>query len=131
MSRTDLIADAFTIIRNATQAKKEEVFMPYSNLLFKVCEILKNQGYIANFKEAETEGYKQIKVYLKYDGNKSVISQIKKVSTPSRRIYRKKDDIPSALQGYGLAIISTSEGIFTDSQAKEKGLGGEVIGMVW
>ncbi|MCF7870702.1 MAG: 30S ribosomal protein S8 [Candidatus Omnitrophica bacterium] len=131
MSRTDLIADAFTIIRNATRAYKEEVFIPYSNILSKVCQILKEHEYIANFKETETKSFKQIKIYLKYDGKKSFISQIKRVSRPSRRIYKKKDENFSVLGGYGLSIISTSKGIFTDKQAKNEGLGGEVIGMVW
>lgn len=131
MSRTDLVADAFTIVRNAIRARKEEVLTPYSNLIFTICQILKDSGYIANFKKIETENFNQIKVYLKYEGKKSVINQIKKVSRPSRRIYKKKDQIRPVLRGYGLAIISTSEGIFTDSQAREKGLGGEVIAMVW
>ncbi|MCF7873263.1 MAG: 30S ribosomal protein S8 [Candidatus Omnitrophica bacterium] len=131
MSRTDLIADAFTIIRNATRANKEEAFIPYSNSLSKICEILKDNEYIANFKEAETKSFKQIKVYLSYDGKKSSITQIKRVSRPSRRIYKKKDDNLSVLGGYGLAIISTSSGIITGIQAKTKGLGGELIGMVW
>jgi small subunit ribosomal protein S8 len=131
MSRTDLIADAFTIIRNATRAYKEEVFIPYSNILSKICQILKEHEYIENFKEAETKSFKQIKVYLKYDGKKSVISQIKKVSRPSRRIYKKKDENFSVLGGYGLSIISTSKGIFTDKQVKKEGLGGEVIAMIW
>ncbi len=131
MSRTDLIADVFTVIRNAAAVHKEAAIIPYSNLIFKICEILKDQKYIDNFKKVETENFKQIKVYLRYEGKKSAISQIKRVSRPSRRIYKKKDEIPSVLQGYGLAIISTSEGVFTDSQAKEKGLGGEVVGMVW
>jgi small subunit ribosomal protein S8 len=131
MSRTDLIADAFTIIRNAARAYKEEVFIPYSNILSKICQILKEHEYIENFKEAETKSFKQIKVYLKYDGKKSVISQIKRVSRPSRRIYKKKDENFSVLGGYGLSIISTSKGIFTDKQVKKEGLGGEVIAMVW
>jgi small subunit ribosomal protein S8 len=131
MSRTDLIADAFTIIRNAAGAKKQEVFIPYSNSLSKICAILKDHEYIANFKEAETKSFKQIKVYLRYDGKKSAITQIKRVSRPSRRIYKKKDENFSVLGGYGLAIISTSSGIFTGSQVKKEGLGGEVIGMVW
>jgi small subunit ribosomal protein S8 len=131
MSRTDLIADAFTIIRNATRAKKQEVFIPYSNSLSKICGILKDHEYIANFKEAETKSFKQIKVYFRYDGKKSAITQIKRVSRPSRRIYKKKDENFSVLGGYGLAIISTSSGVFTGRQAKKEGLGGEVVGMVW
>lgn len=131
MSRTDLVADAFSIMRNAIRVHKEEAFLPYSNLLLKVCEILKEQGYIANFQKTETENFKKIKVYFKYEGKKSAITHLKRVSCPSRRIYKTKSEIPRVLRGYGLAIISTSKGIFTDSQAREAGLGGEVIGMVW
>lgn len=131
MSRTDVIADAFTVIRNATRVNKEDVFIPYSNGLAKICQILKDNEYIANFKETEAKNFKQIKVYLKYEGNKSFISEIKRVSRPSRRIYKKKDEIPSVLGGYGLAIISTSKGILTGREAKKESLGGEVMGMIW
>jgi small subunit ribosomal protein S8 len=131
MSRTDLISDAFTVIRNATRAKKEEVYVPYSNILLKICEILKKEGYLENFKEVELEKFKKIKVYLKYEGKKSVIKQIQKVSSPGRRVYAKRGDVPSTLQGYGVTIVSTSAGIFTDKEAREKGVGGEVIGRVW
>lgn len=131
MSRTDLVADTFAIIRNAVRTGKEAALIPYSNLVFKICEILKDQEYIANFKKIETTNYDQIKVYFKYDGKKSVINQIEKVSRPSRRIYRKKNQISSVLRGYGMSIISTSQGIFTDRQAREKGLGGEVIAKIW
>ncbi len=131
MSRTDLIADAFTIIRNAARVNKDDAFIPYSNVLATICQILKDNGYIVNFKEAETKSFKQIKVYLKYDGKKSSISQLKRVSRPSRRIYKKKDEIPSVLGGYGLAIISTSKGILTGKAAKKESLGGEIVGMIW
>ncbi|NQT28611.1 MAG: 30S ribosomal protein S8, partial [Candidatus Omnitrophica bacterium] len=97
----------------------------------KICEILKNEGYLENFKEVDLEKFKKIKVYLKYDGKKSVITQIKKVSLPGRRVYADKKSIPAALDGYGVTLVSTSGGIITDRQAKEKGVGGEVIGMVW
>jgi len=131
MSRTDSISDAFTIIRNAARAKKEDAYILYSNPLLKICEILKNEGYLENFKEVDLEKFKKIKVYLKYDGKKSVITQIKKVSLPGRRVYADKKSIPAALDGYGVTLVSTSGGIITDRQAKEKGVGGEVIGMVW
>ena len=131
MSRTDLISDAFTIIRNALRAKKEDAYIPYSNPLLKICEILKKEGYLENFKEVDLEKFKKIKVYLKYEGKKSVLSQIKKISSPGRRVYTKRESIPVALGGYGVTLISTSGGILTDKEAKEKGVGGEVIGMVW
>lgn len=131
MSRTDLISDAFTIIRNALRAKKEETYIPYSRVLAQICDILKREGYLENFKEIDLENIKQIKVYLKYEGKRSLISEIKKVSTPGRRLYVKRKNIKPVLQGYGLAIVSTSAGILTDKEAREKGIGGELIGMVW
>jgi len=131
MSRTDLISDAFTIIRNAARAKQEETYIPCSNILIDICKILKSEGYLNNFKEVDLENFKKIKLYLKYEGKKSAINQIKKVSKPGRREYIKARDISSTLQGYGITLISTSRGIFTDKEAKEKGIGGEVIGMVW
>ncbi len=131
MSRTDLISDAFTIIRNALKAKKEEAYVPYSNSLLRICEILKNEGYLENFKEVDLESFKKIKVYLKYEDKESIISQIKKISSPGRRVYAKRKSIPIALNGYGITLVSTSEGICTDKEARKKGVGGEVIGMVW
>ena len=131
MSRTDLISDAFTIIRNACRAKKEDTYIPLSNSISKICEILKKEGYIENYKEVEVGNFKKIKVYLKYDGKKSVITQIEKVSKPGLRIYTKRKSIPSTLRGYGVTIVSTSSGIFTDKEAREKGIGGEVMGRVW
>jgi len=131
MSRTDLIADSFTIIRNAAKVKKDDALLPYSKIVFKICDILKREGYLENFKEVDLGHFKNIKVYLKYDGKNSVISQIKKVSKPGRRIYIDKTKIPSVLNGYGIALISTSSDIMTDKEAREKGIGGEYIGQVW
>jgi len=131
MSRTDLIADAFTIVRNGLMVKKDEVVIPYSRSLLRIMEILKGAGYIENVMEMETPSYKTIKVYLKYNKKKSVINGIKKVSRPGRRHYVGKDTMPRVLRGYGLAIVSTSSGIMTDSEARSQGVGGEVIGYVW
>lgn len=131
MSRTDLVSDVFTIIRNAARARKEDTYIPHSKLVLKICDIFKKEGYLENFKEVDLENFKKIKIYLKYDGKKSAIRQIKRVSSPGRRVYAKKKDIPSVLGGYGFAIISTSKGMFTDKEARAKGLGGEVIGMIW
>lgn len=131
MSRTDIIADAFTIIRNAVGVKKEDTLIPYSKVLVKICELLKREGYIENFKEVDLGSFKSIKVYLRYDNKKSVLSQIKRVSKPGRRIYLKRQAVPSVLRGYGVGIISTSSDILSNKEAREKGLGGEYIGMVW
>ncbi len=131
MSRTDTIADAFTIIRNAAKAKKDEAYIPYYKVLLAICAVLKREGYLENFKEVDLERLKQIKVYLKYEGKKSVINQIKRVSTPGRRMYAKHKDISSVLKGYGLSLISTSSGIYTDKEARLKKIGGEVLGVIW
>jgi small subunit ribosomal protein S8 len=131
MSRTDKIADAFTIIRNAAGVKKEDALIPYSGALHRICEILKKENYIENFKEIDLGHIKKIKVYLKYLGKKCALTQIKKVSRPGRRLYVKKEKVPSVLRGYGLALLSTSDNIMTDKEARQKNLGGEVIGMVW
>ncbi|MDP2923922.1 MAG: 30S ribosomal protein S8 [Candidatus Omnitrophota bacterium] len=131
MGRTDVVADAFTVIRNAIMAKKDDALIPYSRPLLKICEILKNEGYLENFKEIDLGSFKKIKVYLKYFGKKCTLSEIKKVSKSGRRVYVKKANIPSVLRGYGIALISTSKDILTDKEAKEKGVGGEFIGMVW
>lgn len=131
MSRTDLIADAFTIIRNAVMAKKENVDIPASRILKSILEILKKENYIDNFKLIEDKSRPRLRVYLKYTANKSAITQIKRVSKPGLRVYVKKEDIPLVLRGKGLAILSTSKGILTDKQARALKVGGEIIGYVW
>ncbi len=131
MSRTDLIADAFTIVRNAILTHREEVVIPYSKPLMKIMSIIKEEGYIENVKELDNPNYKTIKVYLKYNKKKNAISGLKKISRPGRRHYVGKDNLPRVYRGYGVAIISTSQGIVTDKEARNLGLGGEVIGCVW
>ncbi len=131
MSRTDLIADGFTIIRNAIGARKEEASIPHSRTLLRIVEILKEEKYIENFKEMDTPQHKLIKVYLRYDGKKNAINNIQRVSRPGRRVYAKSKTMDKVLSGYGLAIVSTSRGIFTDVKAREIGVGGEVIGHIW
>jgi small subunit ribosomal protein S8 len=127
----DLIGSGFTVIRNAVRSQKEDTLIPYSKMFARICEILKETGYIENYKDVELEGFKKIKVYLKYDKKRCVLSQIKRVSRPGRRMFVTNDTIPHVLRGFGIAIISTSQGILTDKQAKEKKIGGEVLGMVW
>lgn len=131
MSRTDLLSDAFTVIRNAIRVRKDEALLPFSNLVMKICEILKEEGYIENYKDVDLGNFKKVKVYLKYDGKKSAITQIKKVSKPGRRVYLGKGDVHSVLRGYGVGIVSTSLGVLTDTQAREKGVGGEYLGEIW
>ncbi len=131
MSRTDLIADTFTMIRNGQMAKKESVDVPASNTTREILEILKRENYIDNLKTIEDKKQGILKVYLKYVSGKAAIRNIKRVSKPGLRVYVKKDKIPAVLRGRGLAVISTSKGIMTGKEAKEQGLGGEIIGYVW
>ncbi len=131
MSRTDLISDAFAIIRNAIMIGKETVEIPASNTLRSVLELFKKENYIENFKEIEDKKQGILKIYLKYLAGKSAIINLKRISKPSLRVYVKNDKVPLVLRGKGLAIISTSKGIMTDKQARESGMGGEVIGYIW
>lgn len=131
MSRTDSIADAFTIIRNAVMAKKENLDIPACKVVTCILEIFKREEYIDNFKLIEDKKQGVSRVYLKYSGKKCVISGIKRVSRPGLRKYVTHDKIPYVLRGRGLAIISTSKGILTDKQAREQKAGGEVIGYIW
>jgi small subunit ribosomal protein S8 len=131
MSRTDLIADAFTIIRNAIMAKKENADIPSSNSLKSIMDILKNENYIDNYKLIEDNKQGVLRVYLKYIMGKPAIRHIQRVSRPGLRVYAKCKKVPSVLRGKGMAIVSTSRGIVTDSEAKGQGLGGEVIAYIW
>lgn len=131
MSRSDIIADSLTVMRNAVQVRHDEAIIPYSKVVLGICEILKNEGYILNYKEIETNSIKNIKIYLKYDGKQSAITKLQRISRPGRRIYVEKDKIPVVCAGYGVAILSTSSGILKNSEAKKKGVGGEVLCYVW
>jgi small subunit ribosomal protein S8 len=131
MSRTDLIADAFTIMRNAHMAKKDNVDIPSSNTLKAILDILKKESYIDNFKLIEDKKQGLARVYLKYVAEKPAIRKIKRISRPGLRVYVKGKKVPVVLRGRGLAIVSTSKGILTDKEAREQGLGGEVIAYVW
>ncbi len=131
MSRTDLIADTFTMMRNAIMAKKENVDVPACRTLKSVLEILEKHNYIDTFKLIEDKKQGIFRIYLKYLYGKPAIKNIKRISKPSLRVYVKRDKVPQVLRGRGLAIISTSKGIVTDKTAKELGLGGEIIAYVW
>ncbi|MDD5238725.1 MAG: 30S ribosomal protein S8 [Candidatus Omnitrophica bacterium] len=131
MSRTDLIADAFTIIRNAIMAKKENVDVPASNNIKSILEILKKESYIENFKLIEDKKQGLVRVYLKYTAGRPAITNIKRVSKPGLRVYVKKDKVPMVLRGRGIALVSTPRGIVTDKEARESGIGGELIGYIW
>ncbi|RJP28877.1 MAG: 30S ribosomal protein S8 [Candidatus Omnitrophota bacterium] len=131
MSRTDLLADAFTIIRNAIMIKKEAVDIPASSTLKSIVDILKKENYIDDFKSIDDKKQGIIRVYLKYISGKPAIKNIKRISKPGLRVYVKHQKVPSVLRGRGLAIVSTSRGILTDAQARELKVGGEIISYVW
>jgi small subunit ribosomal protein S8 len=131
MSRTDLIADTFTMIRNAILTRKENLDVPSSKLSVSIMEILKTEGYIDNYKVIEDKKQGLIRIYLKYIGKKSAIREIQKVSRPGLRKHFEASDIPNVLRGRGVAIMSTSKGVVTGKQAKELNVGGELIGVVW
>lgn len=131
MSRTDLIADVFTMIRNAMMSKKENVDVPASNTVRAILEILKKENYIENLKLIEDKKQGIIRVYLKYIAGRPAIRHIERRSRPGLRTYVKHEKVPAVLRGRGLSIISTSKGIITDKQARELKMGGEVIGYIW
>ena len=128
---TDPIADMLTRIRNAKAMHHQTVDMPNSKLKQAILEVMKNEGYIVSYKA--TEGVKSIlTVTLKYtENNESVIRDLKIVSKPGLKVYAKADDLPKVLNGLGIAIISTSQGVMTDKQARKLNIGGDVLAYVW
>ena len=132
MSLTDPIADMLTRIRNAVLVNKKEVIMPSSRLKVEVAKILKEEGYIKNFKVIDDNKQGNLILALKYtEGNRSVITGLQKISKPGCRIYCQKDSIPKVLDGLGVAIVSTSQGIVSGKKCEEKGVGGEVLCYIW
>lgn len=130
---TDPIADMLTRIRNANRARFKSVEVLHSGINLNIVKVLKKAGYIGGYDIKKNEkGFDVLNVYLKYpDSKTTIIQDIQRVSKPSRRIYVKRDKIPKVLNGYGVAIISTSKGVITDKEAREKNLGGEVLCKVW
>lgn len=131
MFLTDPIADMLTRIRNANAVMHEKVDVPHSNLKEKLAEILKEEGFISNYKIVTDGNKKNIRVYLKYSGKERVIKGIKRISTPGRRVYSSVEDMPRVLSGLGIAIVSTSKGIVTDKVARQENIGGEILAFVW
>ena len=132
MTMTDPIADMLTRIRNANTAGHPTVEIPASKMKKAIAEILKEEGYIRGYEVIEDGKQGTIKVSMKYGPDKTkVISGIKKISKPGLKVYAKADDVPKVLGGLGIAIISTSNGLITDKQARKLGVGGEVICYVW
>jgi small subunit ribosomal protein S8 len=132
MAMTDPIADMLTRIRNAGLARHQKVDMPSSNLKVAMATVLKDLGYIKNFKTASDDKQGILRLYLKFDAeNQHVITEIQRVSTPGRRVYVGKDDIPQVKNGLGAAILSTSKGVMDDVSARQAEVGGEVLCTVW
>lgn len=133
MVMTDPIADFLTRIRNANQVKHEVLEVPASNIKKGIAEILKREGFVKNVEVIEDDKQGIIRVFLKYGQNgERVITNLKRVSKPGGlRVYAKREDVPKVLNGLGIAIISTSEGLLTDKEARQKNVGGEVIAYVW
>ena len=133
MTMSDPIADMLTRIRNANTAKHDTVDIPASKIKVAIADILVREGYIAKYDIIEDGIFKTIRITLKYgkDKNEKIISGIKRISKPGLRIYANKEDMPKVLGGLGVAIISTNQGVITDKQARELGVGGEVLAFVW
>lgn len=129
MSMQDPIADLFTRIRNGQSANKVSVTMPSSKLKVAITQLLKDEGYIADF-SVNGDTKPELEITLKYYQGQPVVESIQRVSRPGLRVYKRKGDLPKVLGGLGVAIVSTSKGIMTDRAARKAGLGGEVIGLV-
>jgi small subunit ribosomal protein S8 len=129
---SDPIADLLTRIRNASRAEHEKVDVPSSKLKVRITEVLKEEGFVKNFRFIEDGKQGTLRVYLKYGvGNEKMISGLVRVSTPGRRIYVTHDRIPSILAGMGVALVSTSKGVVTGRDARKQKVGGEVLAYVW
>lgn len=132
MSISDPIADMLTRIRNAGKAKFPSVDIPGSKVKVEMASVLKEAGYIKNYKYIRDNKQGILRIYLKYGADQShVILRLNRVSKPSRRIYRKRDEIEPVYNGLGLAIVSTSKGIMSDAKARKENVGGEILCHVW
>ncbi len=128
MSMTDPIADLLTRIRNAQMASHDTVSVPHSRMRESIVRILCDEGYLAGFHLREGERFKHLELELKYQkGRVPVIQQLRRVSTPGRRVYAGKDEIPQVLGGLGVNVLSTSQGVMTGKEARSKGIGGEIL----
>ena len=132
MSMSDPIADMLTRIRNANSSKHKTVDVPASNIKLGIAEILFKEGYIKSFEEIKDDNQGIIRITLKYDEKGTrVIDGLRRISKPGLRVYASKEDLPQVLNGLGIAIISTSKGLKTDKEARQLGVGGEVLAYVW
>jgi small subunit ribosomal protein S8 len=128
---TDPIADMLTRIKNGYMAHKEKVAIPYSGLKFRVAQKLEQLGYLSAVNVTGEKTTKQVIVDLKYQHKTPVITAIKRISTPGRRIYVSHNKLPRTLSGYGAVLLSTSKGLMTDKEARQEKIGGEIICQVW
>jgi small subunit ribosomal protein S8 len=131
MSVTDPIGDYLARVRNAISARHEKVDIPASKVKLEITKILKNEGYIQNFKMQEDSKQGTIRIFLKYADGMPVITGLKQVSRPGRRIYASHQKVPKVIGGLGISIVSTSHGILTGDDSRKKGVGGEVLCEVW
>ncbi len=131
MVTTDPIADLLTRIRNAIIARHDTVSIPASKMKKSIVDILVEEGFVTSGEVVDEDGHSNIKVVLKYVGNKNAITNLKRISKPGLRVYCGCEDLPKVLGGYGIAIISTSRGVMTDRKARELKVGGEVLAYVW
>lgn len=132
MSVSDPIADMLTCIRNAARARHRRVDVPASTIKSEIAQVLLRENYVQNVKRVEDRKQGILRIYLRYDvEDKSIISGLKRISKPGRRIYVNRHDVPRVQGGMGTAIVSTSQGILTDKEARTRGLGGELLCMIW
>lgn len=131
MVMTDPIADMLTRIRNANQRKHATVLVPSSKIKLEILRVLKEEGYISDFAKIEDEKQGMISITLKYVNKASVIKGIKRISKPGLKVYAKRNELPKVLNGLGVAVVSTSGGVMSDREARQKNLGGEVLAFVW
>ena len=130
MSMSDPIADMLTRIRNAQMVGHREVMMPASKLKSSIASVLKDEGYIEDFTQREKDGKSELVVSLKYYADRPVIEKIERISKPGLRVYKGRDSLPKVMNGLGIAILSTSRGVMTDSKARAAGVGGEGLCIV-
>jgi small subunit ribosomal protein S8 len=128
---SDPIADFLTRLRNATRAGKPEIVAPFSKMKGEIARILKEEGFVSAVEELEQDGFRQLRVVLKFTGNRPVISDLQRVSRPGLRRYVGAGEIPKVLSGIGISILSTSSGVMSSREARRKNVGGELLAFVW
>jgi small subunit ribosomal protein S8 len=132
MTMTDPIADLLTRIRNANMVRHEKLEVPASNIKKEIAEILKREGFVRDVEFVEDSKQGVIRIFLKYgSNNERVITGVKRISKPGQRVYAKANEVPKVLNGLGVALVSTSQGVITDKEARAKQVGGEVLAYVW